>query len=98
MCTSMSNNILHQTLTDAQEAICNFQVANKNSTHITFSWDIVDGYYSSSYISYFRIYYRVRPYTGSRSIDSISYSDSNLVTVGDSFQYTTPMTSFSICV
>ena len=51
--------ILCQTIADAQEAIHNF-IANKNSTHITFSWDIVDGYYSSSYISYFRIYYRER--------------------------------------
>ena len=83
-------------LTDAQEVISNFQVASKNSTHITFSWDIVDGYYSSSYIDYFYIYYTDRPNTGSRySIGSISYSDSNLIKIGSSFQYTTSVTSFS---
>ena len=80
---------------DAQEVIRNFQVVNRNSTHITFSWVIVDGYYSETYISYFRIYYRDRPYTGSRSyISTISYSDSNLIKIGPSFQYTT-VTSFS---
>ena len=55
----------------------------------------MDGYYSSSYISYFRIYYRDRPYTGYQSnIGSISYSDSNLIKIGSSFQYTTTVTSF----
>ena len=88
--------LLHQMLAGAQEVIRNFQVVNKNSTHITFSWDIVDGYYSSSYINYFRIYYRDRPYTGSRShIGTISYSNSNLIKIGFSFQYTTTVTSFS---
>ena len=33
--------------------VSNFQVATKGSTHITFYWDSVDGYYTSSYISYF---------------------------------------------
>ena len=32
------------TLVDAQELIHNFQVASRNNTHITFYWDIVDGY------------------------------------------------------
>ena len=80
-------------LADAQEIIRNFQ-ANKNSTHITFSWDIVDGYYSSSYINYFYIYYRERPHTGSRNSGTISYSNNYLVKIGTSFQYTTTVTSF----
>ena len=83
----------HATLAAAQEVIRNFQ-ANKNSTHITFSWDIVDGYYSSSYISYFYIYYVQRPYSGYRSYESISYSSSNLIKIGASFQYTRTVTSF----
>ena len=86
--------LLRLSLADAQEIIRNFQ-ANKNSTHITFSWDIVDGYYSSSYISNFRIYYRERPHTGSSYIGTISYSNSNLIKIGTSFQYTTTVTSFS---
>ena len=80
----------------AQEVIRNFQVANKNSTHITFSWDIVDGYYTSSYINYFHIYYAQRPRSGYYSyIGSISYSNSNLIKIGSSFQYTTTVASFS---
>ena len=56
----------------------------------------MDGYYTSSYINYFRIYYRERPYSGYYNyIGSISYSDSNLIKIGSSFQYTTTVTSFS---
>ncbi len=88
------NLTLYIYIADAQEVIRNFQ-ANKNSTHITFSWDIVDGYYSSSYITYFHIFYAYRPNTGYYStIGSISYSDSSLTVTGSSFQYTTTVTSF----
>ena len=70
-----------------------FQVAHKNSTHITFSWDIVDGYYNSSYIDYFHIYYRDR--AGDTGFSGpISYSDSSLTVTRSSFQYTTTVTSF----
>ena len=86
---------LHLKLADAQEVIRNFQ-ATKNSTHITFSWDIVDGYYSSSYISSFRIYYRQRTgYSGYSSSLYISYSNSDLIKIGSSFKYTTAATTFS---
>ena len=97
-CICTHTRRLCQTLADAQDVIRNFQVANRNNTHITFSWDIVDGYYSSSYISYFRIYYRERSgYRGYRSsTGTISYSDSNLIKIGSSFQYTTTVTSFNI--
>ena len=85
-----------QTLAGAQEVIRNFQVANKNGTHITFSWDIVDGYYSSKYVDYFRIFYTNRPHTGYHSyIGTISYTDSSLIKIESSFQYTTTVTSFS---
>ena len=93
----------HATLAGAQEVIRNFQVANKNSTHITFSWDIVDGYYNSSYINYFFIFYVQRPNSGYYGHYSykyltyihISYSDINLIKIGSSFQYTTTVTRFS---
>ena len=88
--------LLCKTLTGAQEAIRNFQVANKNSTHITFSWDIVDGYYSSSYINNFYIYYRQRSgSSGYRSSIYITYSNSDLIKFGASFKYTTTVTAFS---
>ena len=94
-CLNVIATLSTQTLADAQEVIRNFQV-NKNSTHITFSWDIVDGYYSSSYIDYFIIYYRQRPYSGSNSYSgTISYSNSNLIKNGASFQYTVTVTSLS---
>ena len=87
---------LHLKLAEAQEVVRNFQVATQNSTHITFSWDIVDGYHSSSDISYFRIYYRERPgYRGYSSSLYISYSNSDLIKIGSSFKYTTAVTTFS---
>ena len=86
---------LHWILAGAQEVIRNFQVANRNSTHITFSWDIVDGYYTSSYINRFRIYYVQRPSGGYYSYHTIYYSNSNLIKIGASFQYTATATSFS---
>ena len=79
---------------DAQEGIRNFQ-ATKNSNQITFSWDIVDGYHSSSDIGYFHIYYAYRPNTGYYSyIGYIYYTDSSLTVTGSSFQYTTTVTTF----
>ena len=54
----------------------------------------MDGYYSSSYIDYFYIYYRERPLTGSRNTALIYYSNSALIKIGASFQYTTTVTSF----
>ena len=93
-CIAVESNSPTSKIVDAQEVVRNFQ-ATKNSTHITFSWDIVDGYYSSSYINYFRIYYRERPYTSYRSYFTISYSSSSLIKIGRSFQYTTTVTSLS---
>ena len=71
-------------------------MANKNSTHITFSWDIVDGYYTSSDINYFRIHYREKStYSGYRTSIYITYSNSDLIKFGASFKYTTTVTTFS---
>ena len=78
--------------TDAQDQyIRNFQVASRNSTHITFSWDIVDGYYTSSYIRYFRLYYQHRSsYAPSVYIDYSSATRS-----GATFSYTSPPVTFN---
>ena len=81
-------------LTASQEVIRNFQT-DVNSTHITFYWDIADGYYSSSYVSYFHIYYRQRAsYTGGYALSAIYYSYSTLIKKGSSFEYTTTVTTF----
>lgn len=84
----------HPTHAVAQDVISNFQVARRNTTHITFSWDIVDSYYDSSYISSFRIYYRVKSGSGTsyNSYISIANTDVNLIQLGRSFQYTTTTT------
>ena len=56
----------------------------------------MDGYYSSSYIDYFRIYYRQRPgYSGYSSSLYIPYSNSDLIKIGSAFKYTTAVTTFS---
>ena len=71
-------------------------MANKNSTHITFSWDIADGYYTSSYIRYFYIYYMQRSgSSGYRNSIYITYSNSDLIKFGASFKYTRAVTTFS---
>ena len=41
-----------------EEYIQNFQVLGQTGPHITFSWDIVDGYYSSSSIQNFDLQYQ----------------------------------------
>ena len=40
--------------------IQNFKVTGRNGTHVTFSWDVVDGHYSSDYINYFHLHYKER--------------------------------------
>ena len=68
--------------------IRNFQVANKNSTHITFSWDIVDGY--SSNITYFHLFYQHRT---SSSAQYISYRSASRN--GATFSYTYSLETFN---
>ena len=71
--------------------IRNFLVVNRNSTHITFSWEIVDGYYTSSDIRSFRLYYQGR-FSRSTSFVPITYSSTTQS--GGNFQYTTPLDAF----
>ena len=79
------------TLTAAQDDhIRNFQTT-KNSTHITFSWDIVDGYYSSSYISYFRLYYQRR---SSSYTPNVYISYSSATNNSTTLSYTSPLVTF----
>ena len=70
--------------------IRNFQVVNQNSTHITFSWDIVDGYYNSSYINYFRLYYQHRS-----STPSLYIRYSSATRNGATFRYTRSVRTFN---
>ena len=69
--------------------IRNFQ-AKKSSTHITFSWDIVDGY--SRNITYFQVFYRYRtsPYFGALYISYNSATRS-----GTTFSYTRQLETFN---
>ena len=69
-------------------------MSHRTSTHITFSWKVVDGYHSSSNIEYFTIFYRERSGSTS-SITSISYSDRHLTVTGSSFEFNTTMSSFN---
>ena len=66
-------------------------MTDKNSTHITFSWDIVDGYYSSSDIYYFQLYYQPR-YTYLRGV-YIPYSSTTRN--GATFSYTHSLETFN---
>ena len=72
------------------EYVRNFQVVSQNSTHITFSWDIVDGYYSSSYINYFHLYYQYR-----YSTSSLYISYSSATRSGATFRYTSSVGYFN---
>ena len=68
-------------------------MSHRTSTHITFSWKVVDGYHSSSNIEYFIIFYRER--SGSTSfITLISYSDLHLTVTGSSFAFNATMSSY----
>ena len=87
--------LVHQTHVAAQEDhISNFQVANRNSTHITFSWDIADDHYSD--IRYFRIFYNSRTGYYRKNFGSIEIAstDRYLAVSGLLFQYTTNVTRF----
>ena len=69
----------------------NFQVDSQNSNYIiTFSWDIVDGYYNSSYINYFHILY------WRRSMYAQSYvSYSSATRNGTTFRYSSSVQIFN---
>lgn len=75
----------------AQEShIRNFQVVSQNNTHITFSWEIADCYFSSGDINYFYLYYEYRP----SSTNSIYISFSETTQNGATFTYTSPLETF----
>ena len=67
-------------------------MASRNSTHITFSWDIVDRYYTSSYISYFRLYYQRR---SSSYAPSVYIYYSSATRSGTTFSYTHSLETFN---
>ena len=77
----------------AQEShIRNFQVVCQTDTHITFSWEIVDSYFSSGDISSFQLYYEHRAY----STYSMSITFSETTQIGTTFTYTSPLEAFII--
>ena len=67
-------------------------MVNRNSTHITFSWDIVDGYYNSSYINYFFLYKEDRSSFG-WSLLYIPFSSTT--SNGTTFSYTSSLDNFN---
>ena len=74
----------------AQDAdVRNFRIIRQVYTNITFSWDIINGYHSSSYIRGFTFYYRQRnnPYE-SVSFASPSYDETTKANGGRTFFYT----------
>ena len=70
--------------------IRNFQEASRNSTHITFSWDIVDGYYNSSDVRYFYLYYQHRT-----STPSLYISYRSVTSNGATFSYSSSLGNFN---
>ena len=68
----------------------NFQIANESNTYITFTWDIVDGYYSSSDIHYFLLYYQHRSFIYSQYI-YYSWAASS----GTTFSYSSSLGNFN---
>ena len=91
-CTISHTFPLHCYTAAQDDYISNFKVVNQNSTHITFSWDIVDGYYNSSYIRYFYIHYQHRSSVYQRSL-FISYSSTTRN--GATFRYTSSVGNFN---
>ena len=70
----------------------NFQVDSQNSNDIiTFSWDIVDGYYNYSYVNYFYIYYQ-RRFTYAQLLH-VSYSSTTRN--GTTFRYSRSVQTFN---
>ena len=80
-------------LAGAQEShIRNFHVVSQNNTHITFSWEIVDGYFSSGDISSFQLYYEYR----ASSTYTIWISFSETTQNGTTFTYINSLEAFFI--
>ena len=73
-----------------EEHVCNFQVVNQNNTHATFSWDIVDGYYSSSDIDNFYLHFEYR----SLYVSSLNIQYSETTRNDTTFMYTSSYEAF----
>ena len=86
-----SHNLPFRCCTAAQDDhIRNFQVVSQTNTHVTFSWDIADGYYTSSYINSFYLYYQHRS-----SIRGLNIGYSSATRFGATFWYTSSVESFN---
>ena len=73
--------------TAAQERhISNLQIVSQDGTHVTASWDIVDGYHNSGDITGFFWYYQSRFSSTPRSINILYNSATKNATT---FRYTT---------
>ena len=78
-----------------REYVRNFQVVNKTSTHFIVSWDIVDGNYSESNISSFRLYYSQGSSFSSSRYIYYRYTYQSNSTNGVTFFYTFSLQSFT---
>ena len=75
---------------DGQDTnVRNFHIAQQTNTHITFSWDIVDGLDTSRYIESFTFYFRQRSNpSSSSSFVSPTYDATIKTNGGRTFSYT----------
>ena len=68
-----------------EEHVRNFEVVSQTNTHVTFSWEIVDGYCTSSDINYFHLYLEYK----SLYVSSLRIEYSETTQYGAKFMYTT---------
>ena len=86
------------THSDAQDAhVRNFHVSGQTGTQITFTWDIVDGQHSFSYINGFSFFYRERnnPYNTIALIGT-TFDSSNRTNEGRTFSYTITFRDYTL--
>ena len=74
----------------------NFRIASKNTTHVTFTWDLESAYIS--YVNYYRIFYR-ESYPGASSYTyythyTTSPSGVTRINSGETFTFTTAVSNF----
>ena len=86
------------THSDAQDAhVRNFHVSGQTGTQITFTWDIVDGQHSSSYINGFSFFYRERnnPYNTIALIGT-TFDSTVRTNEGRTFSYTITFRDYTL--
>ena len=91
-CTCISTH------SDAQDAhVRNFHVSRQTGTQITFTWDIVDGQHSSSYIDGFTFFYRERndPYRMIYLIRT-TFDSTSRTNEGRTFSYTITFRDYTL--